>query len=242
MHSSRFPAAPALALVLTLAACGEDVATPSATETATPSATATATATASASPTATPETWQRITVDQSGFSLEVPADWEELSADVLADEALLADLAERNPDAASVLEQGQEALENGTIAVFAFDPNAGDAGFAANLNVINVGPVAESIEEAAESVAAAIEQQIPVTGPIEVDTTALPAGDAATVTYEWEIARPDGGATPVTVVQYAIVVDSGTGFILSMSAATDDVGGYDETFRHIAESFRELDS
>lgn len=244
---------PALLLALVLAACGGESPTPTPTVSdapTSPTPTATSDATESASPSAdaspagdaaTPDGWQRITVAEQGFSLAVPPEWEELSPDVIGDSGVMDQMREANPDAASALEQAEAAIASGQIALFAFDTSdeGTESGFATNLNAINVGPVEGTAEDAAAEMAEAIRQQIPITGDVETDTASLPAGDAAVVHYEWQVDDGEGTVTTVTVAQYAIIADSGTGFILSMSAGSDSAGRYEETFRQIAESFRE---
>jgi hypothetical protein len=239
---------PALALGLVLVACGQDAPTaspsPSPTVSATPSPVPTSTPAVTEAPagdSATPEGWRRIAVPEHGFSLAVPDEWDELSPDVISDSGIMEQLFEANPDAAVALEQAQAAIASGQIALFAFDTSEEGvaSGFATNLNAINVGPVEGSAEQAADEVAEAIRQQIPILGDVETGTVSLPAGDAARVRYEWEIDSGDGTTATVTVTQYAIIANSGNGFILSMSAASESVDRYDDTFRQIAESFRE---
>jgi hypothetical protein len=241
----------ALVLGLVIVACGQDAPTPTASvddATPTPSASATASSSVSPSPDATataaadaPAGWRRIGVAEQGFSLAVPDGWQELSPALLADSGAMDDLREANPDAVGALEQAQAAIEGGDIAIFAFDTDDEGlaSGFASNLNAINVGPVDGSAEEAATEVAEAIRQQIPITGDVEAETAVLPAGDAAVLRYEWEIADAEGAARSVSVAQYAIIGASGSGFILSMSAASDAFAEYEEVFVQIAESFRE---
>ena len=243
---------PALAIGLLLVACGQEATTPTPTVEATPTLTASPSASPSitaspgaASPSAgadAPAGWRRIDVVEEGFSLAVPDRWQELSPEMIADTGVMEDVRDANPDAAAALEQAQAAIEQGSIAVFAFDADEEHlaSGFASNLNAMNVGVVAGDAEQAAEEMAEAVRQQIPITGEVTTETTALPAGDAAILGYEWQIA-PEDGAEPrgVTVRQYAIIGESGTGFILSMSAASDVFDEYEDVFVEIAESFRE---
>ena len=250
MHTLR-RTAPALLLGAILAACGQDAATPtgsvadpSPTASASPAASPDPSPSADGSPSAgadAPAGWHRIAVTEQGFSLAVPDGWQELSPALIADTGLLEDVREANPDAAGALEQAQAAIEQGDIAIFAFDTDEERlaSGFASNLNAINVGTVEGSAEEAGAEMADAIRQQIPITGEVETATASLPAGDAAVLTYEWAIAPTDGEARPVRVTQYAIIGHSGEGFILSMSAAADAFAEYEEVFVQIAETFRE---
>jgi hypothetical protein len=247
----------AIALAVVLAACGQADPSPAATGVAADDPTQTASPTEAEGPTAaaspaadaspasdarTPEGWTRVVVADRGFSLAIPEAWEQLSADAFPDADSMQEMLEANPEAAVAIEQGQAALAGGQIALFAFDTTEEnlESGFATNLNAIDVGPVEGTAEEAAEEIAGAIEQQIPVTGEVETSTVSLPAGDAALVRYEWEIDDGQGTTTSVTVTQYAIIGDaSGNGFILSMSAATDQLDEYEDVFRQIAESFAE---
>lgn len=241
----------ALALGAALVACGggTDSTSPSAdaadaSEAPMASAQASADAGASGAPAAsggsdatTPDGWQRLAVAEHGFSIAVPAEWTTLSAEDLGESGVFEELIEANPDAAAALEQAQQAIESGQIGLAAFDTQATGT-FATNVNVINVGPVTETADEAAEQIAAGIEQQVPVNGEIETSTTTLPAGDAAIIEHEWTVADNAGGEVDVHVVQYAIIGEE-AGYVLSMSAAADEFADYEDTFRQIAESFVE---
>lgn len=244
---------PAVVLSAVLVACGSDAPSPAEVTTPvvpTPSPSATQPPTDAGSPTAdgtpgatTPDGWQRILVADQGFSLAIPDDWEQLSPDVIGDSGVMEDMLEANPEAAAAIQQGQAAIASGEIAFFAFDASdeSVQSGFATNINAINVGPVQGTAEDAARDVAAAITQQIPVLGEVETTTVSLPAGDAALVRYEWEITDGEASSVAVTVHQYAIIAGATeTGFILSMSAASDVVDRYDDVFRQIAESFVEV--
>ena len=253
MHlSTRSIAAVVLAAVLV--GCGPDTSSPTpagtpVVPTASPSATEPATDAAPPSPDAspsadarTPDGWERIVVADAGLSVAIPGGWEQLSADVIGDSGLMDEMLAANPDAAAAIEQAQAAIAGGDIALFAFDASREslESGFAANINAINVGDPGGTAADAAGEVAAVIEQQVPVVGEVETEVVSLPAGDAALVRYEWEVQDATGAAQRVAVRQYAIIGDrSGTGFILSMSAAADAVDAYEEVFRRVAESFAE---
>jgi hypothetical protein len=238
----------ALALGLVVTACGQDAPTPSPspspTSTPPPTPVATPTSSVAEGPPADVDAsngWRRISVAERGFSLEVPDGWEELSPAIIGESGIMEQLLAANPDAAVALEQARAALSSGQIALFAFDTDVEGlaAGFATNLNMIDVGPVEGTVEQAAAEVTETVRQQIPLTGDVESDMVSLPAGDAALIRYEWEVDDGEGTTARVSVTQYAIIGASGNGYILSMSAASDDAGRHEETFRRIAESFRE---
>lgn len=187
-----------------------------------------------------PEGFERIVVADAGFSLALPDGWETISAEELSETGVMDELMEANPDAQGPLEQARAALENDQIALFAFDAREESisSGFAANVNAIDVGPVEGTAEDAGEEIVAAIEDQVPVNGEVSSETVTLPAGEAALIRYEWSVANASGETVDVSVTQYAILAEGG-GFVLSMSAATDTLDQYEETFRQIAESFSE---
>ncbi len=106
------------------------------------------------------------------------------------------------------------------------------------MNAINVGSVTGSAQEAAEAVAAEIEAQVPITGAVVTDTVTLPAGEAALIRYDWSVVNVKGDPINVSVTQYAIIGQT-SGYVLSMSAATEMAVNYEEIFRQIAESFVE---
>ena len=214
----------------------------SADESAVPSAdepSTAASAAASAAPDAElPDGWRLIAGPDLGFSIGVPESWDELSAESLTEGGVFDEMIETNPDAAVALEQARAAIESGQIGLFAFDSQDAGTGFATNLNVIEIGPVSESPAEAAEQIATAIEASVPIIGEVSTETTNLPAGEAAVITYEWEVADASGAATEVTVNQYAIITDAGNGYVVSFSAASDGLAEDEGTFREIVETFR----
>jgi hypothetical protein len=229
-----------------LAACGQGEISPTDTQATSPSPMATATpapesrAPAATSDASAPEGWERVVISDQGFSVALPEAWEPLTADALTESGALDEILEANPDATGPIEQARTAIMSGQLALFAFDGAAEniDSGFTANVNAINVGPVEGSAADAADAVAAEIEQQVPVTGEVETDTVTLPAGEAARIRYDWSVVNADGVPTNVSVTQYAIIGRS-SGYVLSMSAATETAADYEEVFRQIAESFVE---
>lgn len=185
-----------------------------------------------------PSGWTQVEVADEGFSIALPEDWDELSAEDLGESGIFDELESANPEAAQVLAQAQEAIESGQIAMFAFDAEPGDpeSTFAANVNVISAGEVDGTAQEAADQMAEGIRAQVPVNGEVETDTVTLPAGEAGVVRYEWSVSGGDGSSTDVSVTQYAVLAD-GDGFILSFSAASETMTEYGPLFEQIAETF-----
>lgn len=185
-----------------------------------------------------PDGLERVEVSDEGFSIGLPDDWDELSAEDLGESGIFEELESANPEAADVLAQAQQAIESGQIALFAFDaePDDPESTFAANLNVISAGEVDGSAQDAADQMAEGVRAQVPVNGEVETETVTLPAGEAGVVRYEWTVAGGDGSSTDVSVTQYAVLA-GGDGFILSFSAASDTMTEYAPLFEQVAESF-----
>ena len=64
------------------------------------------------------------------------------------------------------------------------------------------------------------------------------SSEAALIRYDWSVVNVEGEPTNVSVTQYAIIGQT-SGYVLSMSAATETAVDYEEVFRQIAESFVE---
>ena len=222
-------AVPFIVIAIALAGCGSG-------EPSAPAASDAASASADAD---LPGGWERVEITDEGFSIGLPDDWGELSAQDLADSGVMEGMASANPEAAGVLGQAQAAIESGQIAFFAFDAEPSDATstFAANVNVINAGEAEGSAADAAGEMATAIGAQIPVNGEVTTETATLPAGEAGVVRYEWTVTAADGTSNDVAVTQYAILAD-GAGYILSFSTLVAEVGEYEPIFTDMAESFR----
>lgn len=228
----------ALAVSIALAACGGGGAT---TGSATPSGGGPSPADVSRSPAASaelPAGWTNAVIDEAGFSIGLPDGWQKISfEDVNASGAFDA-MKSANPEAAGVLQQAQDAIAAGQIALFAFDSQPTDPSrtFAANVNVINTGAASGTAGEAADGMANLIRQQVPVTGDVQTDTVDLPAGSAGVVRYRWKVAGATGTATDVAVTQYAILA-GGTGYIVSFSIPADTVAEYGPLIEQMAQSF-----
>lgn len=228
----------ALIGLLSLAACGSDPSeSPSAATTATASEAASAQPAAS-DEAALPAGWTRVTVEEAGFSIALPEGWIAASPDDLQ-AGLFEQLAEDNPEAAAALEQAGQAIESGQLQFFGFDggERTAQAGFAANVNVINIGdPGPSTVEEIADQMAAGLPQQIPVDGEVRTHTTTLPAGEAAVADLEWTV-QQGSESISVALTQYAIITED-DGFIVSFTAPKQFAAEYQAMWGDVAETFR----
>jgi hypothetical protein len=234
--AGRLPAT-LLAIGLALVACGGGGASASPI----PSVGASSSSTALGSPAASgplPAGWSVAVIDEAGFSIGLPDGWQKLSIEDVNASGAFDALKSANPEAAGVLQQAQDAIASGRIALFAFDgaPTDTSRAFAANVNVINAGATSGSARQAADGLANAIRQQVPVEGEVETDTVDLPAGAAGIVRYRWRVADASGAATDVAVTQYAILA-GGTGYIVSFSVAADTMDEYGPLIEQMARSF-----
>lgn len=236
-----------LALSLILGGCGGG--TPAAKATSTPGASATTMSAASESPTSAstatpaadlPDGWRRITLAEKGFSLAVPAAWVDMSLGNLTDG--MDAIAGANPQVANIWNETRSAIENGKIALFAFDdrPEVATAAFRSNVNVISPSgaPPGNDTEALARQLAVEIKGQLPVVGEVQSDTTVVPAGKAAVIRYHWNLNLPGSGETPISVTQY-LVVGERRAFIVSLTSTVAQAGEYEPIFGQIIESLRE---
>jgi hypothetical protein len=236
-----------LALSVILGGCGGG--TPAAKATSTPGASATTMSAASESPTSAstatpaadlPDGWRRITLAEKGFSLAVPAAWVDMSLGNLTDG--MDAIAGANPQVANIWNETRSAIENGKIALFAFDdrPEVATAVFRSNVNVISPSgaPPGNDTEALARQLAVEIKGQLPVVGEVQSDTTLVPAGKAAVIRYHWNLNLPGSGETPISVTQY-LVVGERRAFIVSLTSTVAQAGEYEPIFGQIIESLRE---
>lgn len=233
------PLAALLATTLALAACGGGGASP--TSSTAPSVGGASPSTASGSAAGSDGLaagWSHVVIDEAGFSIGLPGGWKKISIEDVNASGAFDAMKSANPEAAGVLQQAQDAIASGQIALFAFDTEPTDASraFAANVNVINTGAASGSAREAADGMANAIRQQVPVIGEVQADTVDLPAGAAGVVRYQWRVTGTSGAATDVAVTQYAILA-GGTGYIVSFSIAADTASEYGPLIEQMARSF-----
>lgn len=231
-----------LAIITFAAACsGAAEASPTATAgTASPTPAASATNRVAPSPRTVglPDGWSRVQGD--GFSIGLPDSWESLSAADIANSGVIDQMREDNPDAAAAIDQAEAAMRSGQVQLFAFDPGPRtvDSGFATNVNVIRIGDTGdEPIADLAEQAAAGVQLQVPIDGEIETETTTLPAGEAAVLTYRWTLNAPSGQAFDIAVTQYLIVTD-GDAYIVTFSGLNDFAADDGASWEAMAASFR----
>lgn len=231
-----------LALVATVAVACEGE--PSGTDTAPPgSATTVTTGAAPATPSrpaATPEGYRRIDVAAEGFTVDVPAGWQDVPYDPEAIRALVESSREANPELAALLESSA-ASPGGEAKLLVVD--AGEPG--ANLNVLKVPNerplTADELEEARDAlldpaVTSGIDAQLEAAGAQDIrrEKAELTAGPALRASYVLPLQSPDGVVRHVAGVQYYVPAVDAV-FILSLS--TPDPAAYAADFDRIAQSF-----
>src|SRR5262245_4935200 len=187
----RMIVAAALAALLLVACSSGGAPSPSASTAASLPASTEASPTASATDAASiPDGWELVAVEGEGFSVALPEGWVSVSPADLAESGAFDQMVEDNPQAAAVMEQARQAIENGQMSFLAFEKGQRtvDTGFAAYKNVGKVpNDGSATTEEIAEQMATALPMQIPGLEVLDTDTVVLPAGEAAVVRSRWTV-------------------------------------------------------
>lgn len=187
---------------------------------------------------ALPSGWTRVSVDTAGFSLGLPDDWQEITAQSVAASGVYDEIGATNPDLAPLMDSVADAIDDGRIALFALDmgKNTEETGFAANVNVLRSPgggrTSADLLVEAARNEIAAL---VPVTSEVTGEVVELPAGRAARIHYRWTVNAYDN-SHDVDVTQY-LIPDGDDVFIVSMTAVADLISDYEPIWTEMANSF-----
>jgi hypothetical protein len=205
----------AAALPLVAAAC---LAAPTPSPTPSPSvpaATPTATATASPRPTEAPSAIpvapgsELVDIPQAGIRLAVPSTWEQVSGDALADPAARADVIERYPGMAGLLDAAELMGDRATPALLALDPAsedvAGSLGSSVSVLVAQPavsGPLLDFIAGfISDGLAETFDSPDPVRSRLDT-----PVGEAVRLQFD----LPAGDGPPTVATAYVIGAAEGT--------------------------------
>lgn len=189
------------------------------------------------SPADPPHGFRRLDVPADGFTVAVPAGWDDVPPGAESIRDLAADARSGNPQLAAMLESYLDAGGEGRLLAVDADPPG------ANLNIVrgDIDVPAGGPEEARDRLL-----DPAVTGPIDAglrsvgahgierEKVTLAAGPALRATYLVPVSGPDGSTSDVVAVQYYVPARDGV-FILTLS--TPDLGSYATDFEDIAQSF-----
>ena len=225
----------ALTLAVALTACAQN-------DPDEPEATRSASATESPSPTPTPSPSPDVEVEagwalheEDGFSIALPEEWQVFDAETIAETGIFEELADENPDLASVFAQVQAAIESGQTTFIAMELGAPAAdGFAENVN-IGESAYRGSLSDLEELSVAEIEAGIPVSGEVESEVVDLRAHEAVRLQYGYSLDTADQ-TLAVEVIQY-LVVEEDSAWIITFSSTADQMPEYEATFEESADSF-----
>lgn len=220
--------------VVGVAACG---ASSSATPGASPSAAPTA-APSAAPGTATPGTPGAgpgaSPLAPGAFTVDLPTGWRQVST--TGDDALLAELAKKNPAFAQSLQSRLDNLsDNATyVAVDARESTVG-AGNVVTLIVTEVDlPADVSLQTFTNTIQGQVQQL--VEEPVAATRILVAAGEAYIIEYVAPIERADGTTAQAAITQVLYVVP-GRGYVMTFSAPPAVATDYGKVFADIATSF-----
>lgn len=223
-----------------LIACGS-LSSPTASPSAPPATSSPAAASASASPTAV--AWRDYAVEKPlPFTISLPASWEAIDPTQLADAGALAELKERNPGLAGVIDASVEQMRSGSIAFVGLDAASATEGrpFADNVNVVpprgrlSTANWNRFVTESMVQVRTALKL---AAAPRTTAIRLAGADRAVETNYGYELATPDGNRLRVGVQQYLILAGDRP-FVLSLTTTQEDLAGRRDLFREIANRFR----
>jgi hypothetical protein len=178
-----------------------------------------------------PEGFEVVSNDDEGFSIALPADWEQFDLTEQTVDDLREALGEDNPQLDALLGQAEQLITQGGV-LFALDPELVD-GFSTNVNILKTP--GES-DVSSDALANALQDQYESIGATSLtsEVTELPTGAALRVDYVVPLNFPDGSTADVTGRQYYV---SGSDSTWVLTFSTVDLAANELLFQQIADSF-----
>ncbi len=223
--------------------------TPTPTPTSTPTATPTSTPTPTFTPTpeapagaTIPEGWTLYEVDDEGYAIALPPNWEQIDIDPETLEASINAVADQNPELAGFLENQAAILTTQNISFFGFDLSKGSAfsDFVTNINII-VQPLEAEItmDFMLAMTVPMLENLFELEQEIDQEIVTLSSGEAGRLQYGFEVAGGNG-QVQVIITQYIFIIDQSM-YTLTLSTKTDEIQDREPVFEQIANSFHLID-
>ena len=225
------------------------------TDTPTPEPTATATATATVTetpaPTDTPEPtttpapetrsdgWTVYTMEEDGFTVALPPEWQRLEMDPAKMQAAVGQVAENNPEFSKMLTQQAQSILATGVSFYGFDLSleSVQSRFITNISILKAPlDVDVDLDVVAQLNVNQIEMLPGVQKPVENTAVELPAGDAHRLRYTMKMNMASGEETNAAFTQY-IFLEDGIIYVMTMTTRADLLPGYATDFEKIAQSF-----
>lgn len=162
-------------------------------------------------------------------SISLPPDWTVLTYSDVGDG--FDEARATYPDAAELLDNTEQQMQEGSVRFLAFESEAGEDGFIANLTVGRVPGTPPSADDIARQIAASIQQELDVKGDVKAGTATVEAGEVALVTFVLRSQVPPN----VWVTQFAYPRET-DGLVLTLAAPNGSADAYGGTWQEIADS------
>lgn len=232
---SFLPPAPAPATqtghpAVSLPPAGTPVPVPTATPTATPSPTL--------RPTPTPSPSGPVRYDRSGdgYALSLPASWLVLDLSAGDLDALVTQLGQTQPQLAGFLRAYLGLTGGRGFSLLGLDlaPERLTGGLPPNVNVVVQPSLGLSLDFFAQITVGALQRLPGISGPVQQERVALPAGEAFKASYGVS-AGPPGAEVRTAVVHY-LIVSGGRAYVVTFTTREEDLARDSPVFDAIVRS------
>lgn len=183
-----------------------------------------------------PEGWK--TVDETGFSLALPAEWEVLSAEDGNVAEAMGELVRENPGLATLAERARASVTSGELKIFAFDLDPDDMlpAFTPNLSI---GQQALEQKASIRDVADANERELRASGFADVRRTTLQvAGEEAARLSSTLALKGVGGEALALAIDQLIIVHEQQQYVVTFTVAAEQRERLTPTFEQMIGTFR----
>lgn len=242
-----------LILIAGLGCGGFSLFAPTPTPTPTPTHTPTATPTSTPTPTFTPtpeapagavlpEGWTLYEIEDEGYAIALPPDWEQIDVDPETLEASINAVADQNPELAGFLENQAAILATQDISFFGFDLSKGSAysDFVTNVNIIVQHlEAAISMDFMLEMSVPMLENLFELEEEVDQEIINLSAGEAGRLQYGFDVEGVNGNVE-VVITQYIFIIDESM-YTLTLSTKAEEIQDREAIFEQIVDSFHLID-
>jgi hypothetical protein len=189
-----------------------------------------------------PEGWTLYEVEEEGYALALPPNWEQIDVDPEQLEASIGTLTEQNPELAGFLEGQAANMAAQGISFFGFDlsPETLSSDFMTNINIIvDTLDMDVSMDFLLEQTVPMLESLFELEQEVDQQVVTLSAGEAGRLQYGFNMAGANG---PVDVVftQYIFLIERSM-YTLTFSTKSDEIQARESVFEQIADTFQLID-
>jgi hypothetical protein len=183
--------------------------------------------------------WPLYEQKADGFAVALPPEWAALELNAATLDQALEQGLRANPDFEAMGQQIRQQVAAG-MKFMGMDKAAVRSGFAANVNILKDLPdEGASLQNSVDEILGPLNGMATIEKPIAHERVTLKVGEGERLRYALSMKKPDGQLARAAIVQYVMVPGKDV-YVLTCTAAAEQVEQYRQIFEAIAQSFRVL--